>query len=54
MIRRPGDDGGDARPDARAGRSLMMFSHAVMIAGMVVMMVYRLDRYAHVAHDQRT
>lgn len=34
--------------------SLMMFSHAAMIAGMVVLIVYRLDRYARVAHDQRT
>jgi hypothetical protein len=27
--------------------SFMMLSHVVMIAGMVVLMVYRWDRYAY-------
>jgi hypothetical protein len=30
--------------------SLMMLSHVAMIAGMVVLMIYRRDRYALVAH----
>jgi hypothetical protein len=30
-----------------------MLSHVAMIAGMVVLMIYRWDRYAHVAHDHR-
>jgi hypothetical protein len=33
--------------------SLMMISHAAMIAGMVVLMVYRFDRYAHADHERR-
>jgi hypothetical protein len=33
--------------------SLMMVSHAAMIAGMVVLMVYRFDRYAHADHERR-
>ena len=33
--------------------SLMMLSHVAMIAGMVVLMVYRFDRYAHGAHGRR-
>jgi hypothetical protein len=32
------------------GYSLMMLSHVAMIGGMVLLMLYRLDRYAHV-HD---
>jgi hypothetical protein len=32
------------------GHSLMMLSHVTMIGGMVLLMLYRLDRYAHV-HD---
>jgi hypothetical protein len=28
----------------------MMLSHVAMIAGMVVLMIYRRDRYALVAH----
>ena len=32
------------------GHSLMMLSHVAMIGGMVLLMLYRLDRYAHV-HD---
>ena len=31
-------------------QSLMLFSHVGMIAGMVVLMIYRRDRYAHGAH----
>jgi hypothetical protein len=27
--------------------SLMMLSHVAMIGGMVALMIYRLDRYAH-------
>jgi hypothetical protein len=33
--------------------SLMMLSHVAMIAGMVALMIYRWDRYAHGAHSQR-
>ncbi|MDX5895389.1 hypothetical protein [Rubrobacter radiotolerans] len=33
--------------------SLMVLSHAAMILGMVVLMVYRRDRYAHGAHAHR-
>jgi hypothetical protein len=33
--------------------SLMMLSHVGMIAGMVVLMIYRFDRYAHGAHGRR-
>ncbi len=33
--------------------SLMMLSHVAMIGGMVVLMIYRWDRYAHGAHDRR-
>jgi len=29
---------------------LMMLAHVAMIAGMVVLMVYRQDRYTHGAH----
>ena len=34
-------------------QSLMMLSHVAMIAGMVVLMIYRWDRYAHGAHGRR-
>jgi len=34
-------------------QSLMMLSHVAMIAGMVVLMIYRFDRYAHGAHGRR-
>jgi hypothetical protein len=33
--------------------SLMMLSHVAMIAGMVALMIYRWDRYAHGAHSHR-
>ena len=33
--------------------SLMMLSHAAMIGGMVALMAYRFDRYAHGAHGHR-
>jgi hypothetical protein len=33
--------------------SLMMLSHVAMIGGMVVLMIYRFDRYAHAAHGRR-
>jgi hypothetical protein len=33
--------------------SLMMLAHVAMIGGMVALMVYRWDRYAHGAHDRR-
>ena len=33
--------------------SLMMLSHVAMIAGMVALMVYRWDRYAHGSHGHR-
>ena len=33
--------------------SLMMLSHVAMIGGMVALMLYRFDRYAHVAHGHR-
>jgi hypothetical protein len=36
-----------------AGHSLMMLSHVALIGGMVALMVYRFDRYAHGAHDRR-
>jgi hypothetical protein len=32
------------------GHALMMLSHVAMIGGMVALMVYRWDRYAHGAH----
>jgi flagellar biosynthetic protein FliP len=32
------------------GHSLMVLSHVAMIGGMILLMLYRLDRYAHV-HD---
>jgi hypothetical protein len=33
------------------GHALMMLSHVAMIGGMVLLMLYRLDRYAHGPHD---
>ncbi len=33
--------------------SLMMLSHVAMIGGMVVLMIYRWDRYAHGPHSHR-
>lgn len=33
--------------------SLMVFSHVAMIAGMVALMIYRWDRYAHGTHRHR-
>ena len=33
--------------------SLMMLSHVEMIGGMIALMVYRLDRYAHGSHRHR-
>ena len=33
--------------------SLMMLSHVAMIGGMVALMLYRFERYAHGAHDRR-
>jgi hypothetical protein len=33
-----------------SGHALMMLSHVAMIGGMVALMVYRWDRYAHGAH----
>jgi hypothetical protein len=33
--------------------SLMMLSHVAMIGGMVVLMIYRWDHYAHGAHGHR-
>ena len=33
--------------------SLMMLSHVAMIGGMVVLMIYRFERYAHAAHGHR-
>ena len=33
--------------------SLMMLSHVAMIGGMVALMAYRFDRYAHGAHGHR-
>jgi hypothetical protein len=35
------------------GHSLMMLSHVVMIGGMVALMIYRWDRYAHGSHGHR-
>jgi hypothetical protein len=35
------------------GHALMMLSHVAMIGGMVALMIYRWDRYAHGAHDRR-
>lgn len=35
------------------GHALMMLSHVAMIGGMVALMAYRWDRYAHGAHDRR-
>jgi hypothetical protein len=35
------------------GHSLMMVSHVAMIGGMVALMIYRFDRYAHGAHGHR-
>ena len=32
--------------------SLMMLSHVAMIGGMVALMLYRFERYAHGAHDR--
>ena len=32
--------------------SLMMLSHVAMIGGMVALMVYRFERYAHGSHDR--
>jgi hypothetical protein len=32
---------------------LMMLSHVAMIGGMVALMIYRFDRYAHGAHGRR-
>ena len=33
--------------------SLMMLSHVAMIAGMVALMLYRFERYAHGSHGRR-
>jgi flagellar biosynthetic protein FliP len=33
--------------------SLMMLSHVAMIGGMVALMIYRIDRYAHGAHGHQ-
>ena len=33
--------------------SLMMLSHVAMIGGMVVLMIYRFERYAHGVHGNR-
>jgi hypothetical protein len=33
--------------------SLMMLSHVAMIGGMVALMAYRFERYAHGSHDRR-
>jgi hypothetical protein len=33
--------------------SLMMLSHVAMIGGMVALMIYRWDRYAHGTHGHR-
>ncbi len=33
--------------------SLMMLSHVAMIGGMVALMLYRFERYAHGSHDRR-
>jgi hypothetical protein len=33
--------------------SLPIFSHVAMIAGMVVLMIYRFDRYAHGSYSHR-
>jgi hypothetical protein len=35
------------------GHSLMMLTHVAMIGGMIALMIYRFDRYAHRAHDRR-
>ena len=35
------------------GHALMMLSHFAMIGGMVALMIYRWDRYAHGAHERR-
>jgi len=35
------------------GHSLAMLSHVAMIGGMVALMVYRRDRYAHGTHGRR-
>jgi hypothetical protein len=32
------------------GHALMVLSHVAMIGGMILLMLYRLDRYAHVHH----
>jgi fatty acid desaturase len=34
-----------------SGGSLMMLSHVAMIGGMVALMIYRFERYAHGSHD---
>ena len=36
-----------------SGGSLMMLSHVAMIGGMVALMAYRFDRYAHGSHGRR-
>ena len=36
-----------------SGHTLTMLSHAAMIAGMAVLMIYRWGRYAHGAHGHR-
>ena len=33
--------------------SLMMLSHVAMVGGMVALMLYRFERYAHGSHDRR-
>lgn len=34
-----------------SGHSLMLLSHVAMIGGMALLMLYRLDRYAHATHS---
>ena len=44
---------GVAVPGLNEG-SLMLISHVTMIGGMVALMLYRFERYAHGAHDRRS
>ena len=41
----------DAAVPGLSEGSLMILSHVAMIGGMVALMVYRFERYAHRTHD---
>ena len=49
----PVELGAAGRAPGPTDHSLMMLSHVAMVGGMVALMAYRRDRYAHGARGQR-